>query len=93
MKPTAKKMKNMILVLVKTKINDTFRLTFMFLCRLNVGFSPRTFLSDQIFQSLPRAEKILTWKNYLYFILGSTSIWATREQIVQNMPQEFNSFI
>lgn len=38
MKPTAKKMKNMILVLVKTKINDTLRLTFMFLCRLNVGF-------------------------------------------------------
>lgn len=93
MKPTAKKMKNMILVLVKTKINDTFRYTFMFLCRLNVGFSPRTFLSDPIFQSLPRAEKILTWKNYLYFILGSTSIWATREQIVQNMAQEFNSFI
>lgn len=36
MKPTTKKMKNMILV--KTKINDTLRLTFMFLCRLNVGF-------------------------------------------------------
>ena len=30
---------------------------------------------------------LITWVNYLYFVLGSIPIWATKEQIKLSMPQ------
>ena len=32
---------------------------------------------------------LITWVNYLYFVLGSIPIWATKEQIKLSMPQCF----
>ena len=35
------------------------------------------------------SRKIITWANYLYFLLGSINIWPNRETILKHMPQDF----
>ena len=35
------------------------------------------------------SRNIITWTNYLYFLLGSINIWPNRETILKHMPQDF----
>ncbi|CAG2223584.1 unnamed protein product [Mytilus edulis] len=35
------------------------------------------------------SRKIITWTNYLYFILGGINIWPSRSKIMEHMPQDF----
>lgn len=35
---------------------------------------------------------IITWTNYLYLVLGSIPIWATREQVNAYMPRKYKEY-
>ena len=35
------------------------------------------------------SRKLLTWTNFLYFVLGAIPIWPTREQVDYHMPEDF----
>lgn len=95
-KPTAQKMKK---VYYKTSDDLSLRKKpksmilvdelFMFLCRLRCGFLTEDLFVRFNIHKYAVSRKILTWTNYLHFILGSINIWPTRYQIVQNMPQDF----
>ena len=64
---------------------------FMFLCRLKAGLLEQD-LSVRFncsFSTISR--KIVTWANFLYFVLGSIPIWLPRETIQQLMPGCFKA--
>lgn len=37
----------------------------------------------------PINKKFTTWANYLYFILGSSCIWPSKNEVQDNMPVGF----
>ena len=62
---------------------------FMLLVRLRLG-TPEIELADRFNCSVSTvSRKLITWINYLYFILGSWCIWQTREKIQESMLQGF----
>lgn len=62
---------------------------FMFLNRVRVGSFEKE-LSDKFLIHISSvSRKITTWANYLYFLLGSQPIWASRQQINEFMPDMF----
>lgn len=62
---------------------------FMFLCRLKCGLMEQD-LADRFNCHLSTvSRKIITWSNFLYFVLGSFNIWSSKQQILANMPTEF----
>lgn len=64
---------------------------FMFLTRVRQGFFEDD-LAVRFDVSQATVSRILiTWANYLYFMLGSLPIWPNRDTIVQNMPECFLS--
>ncbi len=62
---------------------------FFFLCFLTAGLMEKD-LSFRYHLSAPTTSRIIiTWANYLNFVLGSLPIWPSRENIDQLMPDCF----
>jgi len=62
---------------------------FMFLCRLRLGLLEQD-LSIRFNCSVSTiSRKIVTWVNFLYFVLGNINIWLPRDVIDRLMPQAF----
>lgn len=64
---------------------------FMFLCRLKCGLMEQDLAVRFKCHLSTVSRKIITWANLLYFALGSINIWPSREQINENMPNQFKS--
>lgn len=62
---------------------------FMFLCRLKCGLLEQDLAVRFNCHISTISRKIITWANFLYFVLGSFNIWPTRNQIKDKMPPEF----
>jgi hypothetical protein len=59
---------------------------FMFLCPLYMGLLEQD-LNIRFYCSVPTvSRKIVTWANFLYFVLGTIPIWLTKTQIQDLMP-------
>lgn len=64
---------------------------FLFLCRLRAGLLEQD-LSVRFSCSLPTiSRKIITWANFLYFVLGQIPIWLSKELIQTLMPDCFKT--
>ena len=62
---------------------------FMFMCRLRAGF-PEQHLASLFNCSVATiSRKIITWANFLYFVLGSLQLWLPKTEIQRLMPDEF----
>lgn len=64
---------------------------FMFLCRLQCGLLAQDLAVRFNCNLLTVSRKIITWANFLYFVLGSINIWPSKQQINEKMPQSFMS--
>ena len=62
---------------------------FMFLCRLRCGIMEQDLAVRFNCHLSTVSRKIITWANFLYFVLGSINIWPSRKQINDNMPDQF----
>lgn len=62
---------------------------FMFLCRLKCGFLAEDLAVRFKIHKSSVSRKIITWTNYLYFLLGGIDIWPSSEKILEHMPQDF----
>ncbi|XP_062583702.1 uncharacterized protein LOC134245437 [Saccostrea cucullata] len=65
---------------------------FMFLCRLKCGLMAQDLGVRFNCHVSTVSRKIITWANFLYFILGSINIWPSKEHIYEKMPQSFKLF-
>ena len=62
---------------------------FLYLVWLRNGFTLQH-LSWLFNISIPTASRyLITWTDFLYFKLGNVSIWPTREQVDEYMPESF----
>ena len=62
---------------------------FMTLCRIRLNLLEED-LSDRFLVSLSTvSRKIITWVNYLYFVLGKIPIWLDRDVVQRVMPRCF----
>lgn len=62
---------------------------FLFLVRIRLCLFEQD-LADRFLLSISTvSRKITTWANYLYFLLGTQPVWASRQQINECMPQAF----
>lgn len=62
---------------------------FLFLVRIRLCLFEQD-LADRFLLSISTVSwKITTWANYLYFLLGTQPVWASRQQINECMPQAF----
>lgn len=64
---------------------------FMFLCRLKCGLKEQDLAVRFKCHLSTVSRKIITWANFLYFVLGSINIWPSREHINASMPNQFKS--
>lgn len=64
---------------------------FMFLCRLKCGLMAQDLAVRFNCHLSTVSRKIITWANFLYFVLGSINIWPSKQQINEKMPQSFMS--
>ncbi|CAC5392187.1 unnamed protein product [Mytilus coruscus] len=64
---------------------------FMFLCRLKCGLFEQDLACRFNVHVSTVSRKLITWSNFLYFVLGSINIWPTRKQIQNKMPQVFKT--
>jgi hypothetical protein len=64
---------------------------FMFFCRLHAGLFEQD-LSVRFNCSVPTiSRKIITWANFLYFVLSDIPIWLSKSTIQQLMPEAFKT--
>lgn len=64
---------------------------FLFCCRIKLGLLEED-LADRFNITVPTVSRhIISWANFLYFVLGSIPIWPTRDQIIANMPTAFKA--
>lgn len=75
----------------RPKAMDPIDELFMFLCRLRCGFLSEDLAVRFNIHKSSVSRKVITWSNYLYFILGSINIWPSKEQVRHFMPQDFIS--
>ncbi|XP_046334581.2 uncharacterized protein LOC125371557 [Haliotis rufescens] len=62
---------------------------FMFFVRLRLG-TPEQDLAVRFNCHISTiSRKVITWANFLYFVLGSIPIWPSRVQVDRHMPQDF----
>ena len=62
---------------------------FLFLCKIKLGLFEQD-LAERFQISISTVSRTLvTWTNYLYFLLGSLPIWPSREQVNKTMPRSF----
>jgi hypothetical protein len=64
---------------------------FMFLCRVRQGFNEQDLAIRFNISQASVSRILITWTNYLYFMLGSLPIWQNREQINKYMPECFKT--
>ena len=64
---------------------------FMFLCRLKAGLLEQDLTVRFNCSVSTKSRKIVTWANFLYFVLGSIPIWLPRKTIQQLMPECFKA--
>ncbi|XP_071173225.1 uncharacterized protein [Mytilus edulis] len=95
-KPTATRMKTVYYKSSEEPSNrgrpksmDPIDELFMFLCRLRCGFLTEDLSVRFNIHASTVSRKIITWTNYLYFILGGINIWPSRGKIMEHMPQDF----
>ena len=62
-----------------------------FVLRINFSFfCAKSNLAERFQISIFTVSRTLvTWTNYLYFLLGSLPIWPSREQVNKTMPRSF----
>ncbi|VDI67621.1 Hypothetical predicted protein [Mytilus galloprovincialis] len=73
----------------RPKSMDPIDELFMFLCKLRCGFLTEDLSVRFNIHASTVSRKIITWTNYLYFILGGINIWPSRSKIMEHMPQDF----
>lgn len=73
----------------RPKAMDPFDEIFMFFCGLKCGFLSEAKRFNVHKSSVSR--EVITWSNYLYFILGGNNIWPSKENVQHYMPQGFKS--
>ncbi|XP_062578055.1 uncharacterized protein LOC134239942 [Saccostrea cucullata] len=73
----------------RPKSMDPIDELFMFLCRLKCGFLTEDLAVRFNIHASTVSRKIITWTNFLYFILGSINIWPEKERIQEHMPNDF----
>lgn len=62
---------------------------FLFLCKIKLGLFEQD-LAERFQISISTVSRsLVTWTNYLYFLLGSLPIWPSREQVDKTMPKSF----
>ena len=64
---------------------------FMMLVRLRRGLFERDLADRFHIRASTVSRKIITWANYLYFLLGGQPIWPSREAVQSYMPEEFRN--
>ena len=62
---------------------------FLFCVRLKLGLFELDLAQRFELHVASISRKITTWANFLYFFLGNTPIWPTRECINEHMPDSF----
>ncbi|XP_069105555.1 uncharacterized protein [Argopecten irradians] len=75
----------------RPKAMDPIDELFMFLCRLKSGFLSEDLAVRFHIHKSSVSRKIITWANYLYFMLGGINIWPSKETVECHMPQDFKS--
>jgi len=75
-----------IMFTTKTSLINQF---FLFLCFLTAGLMEKDLSFRYHISPSTTSRIILTWANYLYFVLGSLPIWPSREKIDHYMPDCF----
>ena len=63
---------------------------FLFLCKIKLGLFEQD-LAERFEISISTVSRttLVTWTNYLYFLLGSLPIWPSREQVNKTIPRSF----
>ena len=64
---------------------------FLFLVRVSLGLFEQDLADRLLISSSTVSRKTTTWANYLYFLLVTQPVWASREQIHKFMPQAFKA--
>ena len=64
---------------------------FMFLCRLRANFLEQDLAVRFDISPKSVSRKLITWVNFLYFILGSLPIWLSRKHVNNLMPASFKN--
>jgi hypothetical protein len=64
---------------------------FMFLCRLRVNLLEMDLAVRFNCSVSTVSRKLITWANYLYFVLGSIPIWLSRADVDRLMPDAFKT--
>lgn len=65
---------------------------FIYCCRVAAGLREQV-ISDIFGVSVATVSRtIITWANYLFFVLGSVPIWMSRQQIGSSMPENYRLF-
>ena len=62
---------------------------WLFLTRIRLGLFERDLAFRFNISVSTVSDIIITWRNYLYMVLGSPPVWASREDIKQNLPEAF----
>lgn len=62
---------------------------FMFLKKIRLGTFDVELSHEFNVSSSTVSRTIITWTNYLYFLLGSQSIWPDKKQVLHDMPAVF----
>ncbi|XP_056123115.1 uncharacterized protein LOC130101424 [Rhinichthys klamathensis goyatoka] len=65
---------------------------FMYSCRVAAGLREQV-IADIFGVSVATVSRaIITWANYLFFVLGSVPIWMSKQQICFSMPKKYSLF-
>jgi len=64
---------------------------FMFLVRLKLGLYEQDLAHRFHIHMSSVSRKLITWTNYLYFLLGSQTIWPSSDDVKQSMPEGFRT--
>ena len=62
---------------------------FLFLVRLDLGLFEQDLAHHFQIHMSSVSRKVTAWVNYLYYILGGQCIWPSKNEIQNNMPEEF----
>ena len=62
---------------------------FMFLCRVRQGVNEQDLAVKFNVSQATVSRVLLTWVNYLYFMLGSLPVWCSRKTVDNEMPECF----
>ena len=62
---------------------------WMFLTRARLGLFERDLAVRFNISPSSVSDTLITWRNYLYIMLGSLPTWVSKEKIKQNLPESF----